>query len=106
MITITDRAVSRVRQQIEQRGHGIGIRVGVKTTGCSGMAYTLEFADEARPEDKMFRYHDVTVLVDHQHYPYLLGTEIDYVKKGLNEGFEFHNPQVKDTCGCGESFRV
>lgn len=106
MITITDRAVEKVKTQLTNRGKGIGIRVGVKTTGCSGMAYTIEFADEARAEDKMFQYSDVAILVDHRDYPYLLGTEIDYVKKGLNEGFEFRNPNVKDTCGCGESFRV
>ena len=106
MITITEKALDKVKQQLEQRGRGIGIRVGVKTSGCSGMAYTLEYADEPRLEDKMFKYNDITILVDFKDYPYLLGTEIDYVKKGLNEGFEFVNPNERARCGCGESFTI
>jgi iron-sulfur cluster assembly protein len=106
MITITDRAIEKLQAQLINRGHGIGIRVGVRTSGCSGMAYTLEFADEARLEDKMFKYNDVAILVDFKNYPYLTGTEIDYVKKGLNEGFEFVNPNERARCGCGESFTV
>lgn len=107
MITITKPALDKVKKNIEKRGRGIGLRVGVRTTGCSGLAYTLEYADEIRLEDKVFKVDDnIVILSDFKDYQYLLGTEIDYVRQGLNEGFEFRNPQERDRCGCGESFRI
>ena len=90
---------------LAKRGKGIGIRLGVKTSGCSGMAYKLEFADAPEAEDMVFESHGVKVLVDPKSLPYLDGTELDYAKEGLNEGFKFNNPNVKDQCGCGESFQ-
>lgn len=105
-ITLTEPAAKRVEKFIANRGKGVGLRLGVKTTGCSGMAYTLEFADEAQPDDILFESNGVTVLIDPKSLVYLDGTELDYTKEGLNEGFKFNNPNVKDTCGCGESFTV
>ena len=105
-ITLTDTAASRVQKFLANRGKGVGLRLGVKTSGCSGMAYTLEFSDEILPEDMTFESHGVTVLIDPKSLPYLDGTELDYTKEGLNEGFKFNNPNVKDSCGCGESFTV
>ncbi len=105
-ISLTEAAADRVQKFIANRGKGVGLRLGVKTSGCSGMAYTLEFADEILPEDVTFASHGVTVLIDPKSLPYLDGTELDYTKEGLNEGFKFNNPNVKDSCGCGESFTV
>ena len=105
-ITMTEQAASRVQHFIENRGSGIGPRLGVKTTGCSGMAYVLEFVDEVDADDVMFESHGIKVFVDPKSLVYLDGTELDYGKEGLNEGFQFHNPNVQDTCGCGESFTV
>ena len=105
-ITLTDRAALHVQRYIEKRGKGVGLRLGVKTTGCSGLAYKLEFADDFAPEDQRFESHGVTVLVDPKSLAYLGGTELDYVREGLNEGFKFNNPNEKDRCGCGESFNV
>ena len=105
-VTLTDRAAEHVRRYIEKRGKGVGLRLGVKTTGCSGLAYKLEFADEILPEDQEFESHGVRVLIDPKSLAYLDGTELDYVKEGLNEGFKFNNPNEKDRCGCGESFNV
>ncbi|KEY91695.1 iron-binding protein [Candidatus Photodesmus blepharus] len=105
-ITITETAATRIKAFLKNRGKGIGLRLGVKTTGCSGMAYFLEFADMLNVEDKIFEHMGVKVIVDPKSLIYLDGTELSYVKKGLNEGFEFNNPNVKDECGCGESFRV
>lgn len=105
-ITLTETAAARVQKFIANRGKGVGLRLGVKTTGCSGMAYTLEFADGAQPEDMLFESNGVTVLIDPKSLVYLDGTELDYTKEGLNEGFKFNNPNVKDSCGCGESFTV
>ncbi|MEZ5626121.1 iron-sulfur cluster assembly protein IscA [Denitromonas sp.] len=105
-ITLSERAADHVARFIEKRGKGVGIRLGVKTSGCSGMAYKLEFADEAAPEDIIFECHGVKVLVDPKSLPYMDGTELDFVREGLNEGFKFNNPNVKDECGCGESFNV
>lgn len=105
-ITLTETAAERVRSFIDKRGKGVGLRLGVKTTGCSGMAYVLEFADEISPEDQVFESQGVKVIVDPKSLVYLDGTELDYGKEGLNEGFRFENPNVKDTCGCGESFTV
>lgn len=103
-ITLTESAATRVRNFIKGRGKGIGLRLGVKTSGCSGMAYSLEFADEHGAEDHVFHSLGVTVLVDPRSLPYLDGMELDFVKEGVNEGFKFNNPNAKNTCGCGESF--
>jgi iron-sulfur cluster assembly protein len=105
-ITLTDAAAQRVRTFLDNRGKGIGLRLGVKTTGCSGLAYVLEFVDELQEGDEVFSEHGVNVIVDAKSLVYLDGTELDFVKKGLNEGFEFKNPNQKDECGCGESFTV
>jgi iron-sulfur cluster assembly protein len=105
-ITLTEKAAEHVRTYIAKRGKGVGLRVGVRTSGCSGMAYKLEFADAAGPEDHEFESHGVKILVDPKSLPYLEGTELDYTREGLNEGFKFRNPNVKDECGCGESFNV
>ena len=105
-ITLTETAASRVHKFLANRGKGLGVRLGVKTTGCSGMAYTLEFVDEAQPEDATFESHGVKVLVDPKSLAYIDGTELDFAKEGINEGFKFNNPNVKDECGCGESFTV
>ena len=105
-VTLTDRAAQHVQRYIEKRGKGVGLRLGVKTTGCSGLAYKLEFADDVQPEDQQFESHGVRVLIDPKSLAYLDGTELDFVKEGLNEGFKFNNPNEKDRCGCGESFNV
>ncbi len=105
-ITLTDRAADHVQRYMQKRGKGVGVRLGVKTTGCSGLAYKLEFADEILPEDQQFESHGVRVLIDPKSLAYLDGTELDYVREGLNEGFRFNNPNEKDRCGCGESFNV
>ena len=105
-ITITESAADHVRSQLVQRGSGLGIRVGVKTTGCSGMAYVLEFVDTVDAEDQAFEQHGVSVFVDPKSLTYIDGTEMDFVKEGLNEGFEFRNPNAAGECGCGESFTV
>ena len=106
MITLTEKAAQHVQSYIAKRGKGVGLRVGVRTSGCSGMAYMLEFADNLNPEDVSFESHGVKVIVDPKSLPYLQGTELDYTREGLNEGFKFRNPNVKDECGCGESFNV
>jgi len=106
MITATEIAATKIKQQLEHRGRGLGIKVGVKTTGCSGLAYTLEFVDQIDKTYAIFESNGAHIYVDPKHVPYLQGLEMDWVKKGLNEGFEFVNPQEKDRCGCGESFRI
>lgn len=105
-VTLSQPAAQHIANFIAKRGKGVGIRLGVKTSGCSGMAYKLEFADESNAEDHVFESHGVKVLVDPRSLPYLEGTELDYTREGLNEGFKFNNPNVKDACGCGESFNV
>jgi iron-sulfur cluster assembly protein len=105
-ITLTESAAKHVANFLSQRGKGLGLRVGVRTSGCSGLAYKLEYADELRPEDLRFESHGVTVVVDPKSLPYLEGMELDFTREGLNEGFRFNNPNVKDSCGCGESFNV
>lgn len=105
-ITLTEAAARHVSKYIERRGKGIGLRLGVKTTGCSGLAYTLEFADEPQADDRSFDSHGVKVLIDPRSLVYIDGTELDFVREGLNEGFRFNNPNVKSECGCGESFKV
>ena len=105
-ITVTNTAAIRVQKFLASRGKGIGLRLGVKTSGCSGMAYTLEFVDEAAPEDVIFDTNGIKVLVDPTRLVYLDGTELDFAKEGLNEGFKFNNPNATANCGCGESFSV
>ena len=105
-VTLSERAARHVANYMDKRGKGIGLRLAVRTSGCSGMAYKLEFADTTQPDDVEFESHGVRVLVDPKSMPYLDGTELDYAREGLNEGFKFNNPNVKDACGCGESFNV
>jgi iron-sulfur cluster assembly protein len=105
-ITLTERAAQHVSRYIEKRGKGVGIRLGVRTTGCSGLAYKLEFVDDVANEDMSFESHGVTVFVDPKSLPYIDGTQLDFAREGLNEGFRFENPNVKSECGCGESFQV
>jgi iron-sulfur cluster assembly protein len=105
-VTLSEAAAKHVSSFLAKRGKGIGIRLGVKTSGCSGMAYKLEFADATEPDDLIFESHGLKVLVDPRSLPYIDGTELDYAREGLNEGFKFNNPNVKDQCGCGESFQV
>ncbi|MFZ0469850.1 MAG: iron-sulfur cluster assembly protein IscA [Thiogranum sp.] len=105
-ITMTDAAAERVRDFLQKRGKGIGLRLGVRTSGCSGMAYVLEFVDDVEDTDLVFEDHGVKVIVDQKSLVYIDGTELDFAKDGLNEGFRFNNPNVKDECGCGESFNV
>lgn len=105
-VTMTERAASHVAGFLQKRGRGVGLRLGVRTTGCSGMAYKLEYADAPQPEDTQFECHGVRIFVDPKSLPYIEGTELDFVREGLNEGFKFNNPQEKNRCGCGESFNV
>ncbi len=105
-ITLSETAAERVQRFLTNRGKGIGLRLGVKTSGCSGMAYVLEFVDELDDADTVFEDKGVKVIIDQKSLAYLDGTELDFVKEGLNEGFKFNNPNVKDACGCGESFTV
>ncbi len=106
MITITENAAKQIRKFLANRGKGEGIRIGVKTSGCSGMAYTLEFVDEIQPEDQVFEQDGVKVFIDPKSMVYLDGTQVDFAKEGLQEGFKFENPNAKESCGCGESFHV
>lgn len=106
MITLTEKAVNKVKQVIARRGHGEGIRLGVKTTGCSGLAYVLEYVDTPATGDQVIDCSGCKLFVDPKSCAYLEGVTVDYVKNGLNEGFEFRNPNERDRCGCGESFRV
>ncbi|NNM68982.1 MAG: iron-sulfur cluster assembly protein IscA [Gallionella sp.] len=105
-ITLTETAAKHVQNFIAKRGKGVGLRIGVRTTGCSGMAYKLEFADALGDEDLQFQSNGVTLLVDPKSLPYIDGMELDFQREGLNEGFKFNNPNVKNECGCGESFQV
>ena len=106
MITVTNTASNRIKRNLTQRGQGMGIRLGVRTTGCSGLAYVLEYVDTLAPEDTAFEQDGFVVVVDPKSLSLMDGLEVDYVRQGLNEGFEFKNPNEKDRCGCGESFRV
>jgi iron-sulfur cluster assembly protein len=105
-VTLTDRAAKHVNTFLAKRGKGVGLRLGVRTSGCSGLAYKLEFADAVNPEDVLFESNGVKVLVDPKSLPYIDGTVLDFAREGLNEGFKFSNPNIKDECGCGESFTV
>jgi iron-sulfur cluster assembly protein len=105
-ITLTENAAARVKGFLAKRGKGAGLRLGVRTSGCSGKAYVIEYADAIQPEDQVFESHGVKVIVDAKSLIYLDGTEVDFSKEGLTEGFKFNNPNVKNSCGCGESFNV
>lgn len=105
-ISMTTAAAERVRSFLHNRGKGIGLRVGVKTTGCSGLAYVLEFVDTLNEDDAVFEQDDLKLIVDGKSLVYIDGTQLDFVKEGLNEGFQFNNPNVNGECGCGESFTV
>ena len=105
-ITLTETAADRIKDFLTQRGKGVGLRLGVKTTVCSGMAYIMEYVDEIDDSDVVFEDHGVKVIINPKSLVYLDGTELDYAREGLNEGFKFNNPNVKDMCGCGESFNV
>ena len=106
MISITDKATNKVKQTLAKRGKGLGIRIAVKTTGCSGLAYVLEYVDQPLIEDVKIECDGCALYIDPKSCAYLQGMTIDYVRNGLNEGFEFRNPNERDRCGCGESFRV
>lgn len=105
-VTLTVRAAQHIANFIDKRGKGVGIRLGIKTSGCSGMAYKLEFVDQTLDDDLVFDSHGVKVVIDPKSLVYLDGTELDYVREGLNEGFKFNNPNARNQCGCGESFNV
>ncbi len=105
-ISLTKNAAERVRTYLAKRGRGVGLRIGVKKTGCSGYAYSLDYADSVDPDDVVFEAEDVKVIVDNKSLQLIDGTEVDFVKDGLNEAFKFRNPNVKGECGCGESFNV
>lgn len=106
MISITPAAASKIARNLDRRGGGMGIRIGVRTTGCSGLAYVLEYVDELQPGDDAELHDGFSVVINKKDQPYLQGLQINYVRQGLNEGFEFINPNEKDRCGCGESFRI
>ena len=105
-VTLTEKAAQHVQRYLQKRGQGVGLRFGVRTTGCSGLAYKLEYVDQPDPNDEIFESYGVQVFVDPKSLAYIDGTELDFTREGLNEGFKFYNPNVKDECGCGESFRV
>ncbi len=105
-ITLTDAAADRVKNYIASRAGGVGVRLGVRTSGCSGMAYVIEYADQVEDGDQVFEDKGVKMVVDAKSLAYLEGTELDFGKEGLNEGFKFSNPNEKGRCGCGESFNV
>ncbi len=106
MITLTDQAAAKVLRQLARRGKGVGLKIGVKTTGCSGLAYVLEYVDNVSTDDQCFETKQCKIFIDPKSQVYLTGMIVDYVRSGLNEGFEFKNPNERDRCGCGESFRV
>jgi iron-sulfur cluster assembly protein len=106
MITVTDQAANKIKNNLERRGKGIAIRIGVKTTGCSGYAYFMEYVDQLDIEDILLNDNNTVIVTDPKSIPLVAGITVDYVRQGLNEGFEFNNPQEKDRCGCGESFRI
>ncbi|KAF7598775.1 MAG: iron-sulfur cluster assembly protein IscA [Candidatus Dactylopiibacterium carminicum] len=105
-VTLSAAAARHINKFLAKRGKGVGVRLGVKTTGCSGMAYKLEYADDVDADDLVFESQGLKVLVDPKSLPYIDGTELDFVREGLNEGFKFNNPNAKNECGCGESFNV
>jgi len=106
MISVTERAAKKIQQVLNRRGKGLGIRIGIKTTGCSGLAYVLEYVDNPQDTDQCIECLGCQLFVDPKSSVYIKGLEVDYVRNGLNEGFEFNNPNERDKCGCGESFRI
>ncbi len=106
MISVSETAANRMKTYLERRGKGVGIRLGIQTSGCSGMAYVIEYVDEIQADDEVFDVHGVKLIVDKKSLLYIDGTEVDFQKEGLNEGFRFKNPNAKGECGCGESFTV
>jgi iron-sulfur cluster assembly protein len=109
MIQLTELAAEKVKAALAKRGQGLGIKVGVKTTGCSGLAYVLEYVDQEQGKEHCIEHHDVNgvrIYLDPKHRPYVYGMTIDWIRQGLNEGFDFKNPNERDRCGCGTSFRV
>lgn len=106
MITMTELAATQIKRSLEKRGKGVGIRLGVRTTGCSGLAYLLEYVDDPLQEDVKYSSNGVDIFIDPKSHAYLDGLEVDWVRNGLNQGFDFKNPNERDRCGCGESFRV
>lgn len=106
-IELTENAANHVQSMLEKRGHGIGLRLGVRQSGCSGYAYVVDYADEITDDDVVYESQSIKVVVDKQSLPVLDGTQVDYATNNiLNQGFDFHNPRVQSTCGCGESFNV
>jgi iron-sulfur cluster assembly protein len=105
-ITLTENAARHIRKQLEKRGRGVGLRLGVKRVGCSGLAYTMDYADQVSDNDVVFESHGATVVIDREALAYLDGTRVDFRREGLSESFKFDNPNVSATCGCGESFSV
>ena len=105
-VTLTEAAARHVSKYLAKRGKGVGVRLGVKTTGCSGLAYKLEYMNEVAPKNQLFEQHGVKLMIDPKSLAYIDGTELDYLREGLNEGFKFNNPNESDRCGCGESFRI
>jgi iron-sulfur cluster assembly protein len=105
-VTLSDRAIKQVKSQLEKRGKGVGMRLGVKKAGCSGFAYVIDFADELQDNDKVFENNGVKVVINNSDLDFLDGMELDYTREGISEAFRFNNPNVKATCGCGESFTV
>ncbi|MBH98629.1 MAG: iron-sulfur cluster assembly protein IscA [Rhodospirillaceae bacterium] len=105
-ISLTKNAAERVRGYIERRGHGVGLRIGIKKTGCSGFAYVIDYADSINPDDVVFDEFGVKVVINHENLKVIDGTRVDFVKEGINEAFKFHNPNIKGECGCGESFSI
>lgn len=105
-VTLTEKAARQIAKQLEKRGKGLGLRLGVKKAGCSGFAYVIDYADELAPNDRVFEQHGVKVIIKSEELDYLDGIEVDYAREGINEAFRFNNPRAKGTCGCGESFTV
>ena len=106
MMTLTENAARQIAKQMARRGKGMGLRLGIKKSGCSGFAYVIDYADEVAPDDSVFEQHGVKLVVKSQDLPFLAGTEVDYTREGINEAFRFKNPNIKGSCGCGESFSV
>ena len=105
-VVLTEQAADQIKKQLQKRGKGVGLRLGVKKAGCSGFAYVIDYADQIAKNDAVFEQHGVKMIVDAEQLEYLNGVELDYAKEGINEAFRFNNPNVKGTCGCGESFTV
>lgn len=105
-IQLTERAANQIRRSLTRRGKGLGLRVGIRKVGCSGYAYTFDYADEVGASDATFEAHEARLVVDREALPYLEGSTLDFVREGLKESFRFDNPNVKNECGCGESFSV